>query len=124
LTTILADHGKRGFTPASLDYSVDFPSGAQSHSLLLEKSNGVFDLILWSEPDDWNNLTHQEIINPPVPTTVSLAGGNGNITVYDPTMGIRPLQHTHNAREVTVNLADHPVILEITPAEPTKLSER
>jgi hypothetical protein len=123
LTTILSDRGKRGFAPASLDYSVGFQSGSQSHALLLEKSTGVFDLILWSEPADWNDVTHQEIVNPPVPTTVSLTDVRGTIAVYDPTLGTRPFQRARDAREITVNLPDHPIIIEIRPSRARELSQ-
>jgi hypothetical protein len=123
LTTILADRGTRSFAPASLDYAVDGETGGQGHALLLQKSTGVFDLILWLEPADWDNLTHREIINPPVPTRVNLTGVRGTIAVYDPTLGMRPLQHVRDASEITVNLSDHPVIIEIRPSRARGLSE-
>jgi hypothetical protein len=114
LTTILADRGKRDFHPASLDDSVtNLP--ATGRALLLEKSSGSFDIVLWSEPANWNDQTHQEITSPPVSVTVTMNGIRANIAVYDPTVGLRPLQRIRDARAVTINLADHPVIIEVKP---------
>ena len=55
LTAILADRGAgaTGFATTALAYTV---SGlpASGNTLLLEKSNGAFDLVVWAEPAIWN----------------------------------------------------------------------
>ncbi|MCB8877171.1 hypothetical protein [Acidisoma silvae] len=121
LTTILADAGKAGFKPAALDYSVaNLPVTA--HSMLLQKSSGQFDIILWSEPADWNNITHEAIVNPPVSATVTISGATGNMAVYDPMLGNQPIKHVLHTGQIAVNLVDHPVIIEVQPTRPDVLT--
>lgn len=124
LTTILADRRKHGSTPASLDYAVDGEGKSQAHSLLLEKATGVFDLILWAEPPDWDNAAHHAVFNQPVPTRVSLTGVRGTMTVFDPMLGSRAVGHVTEASEITVSLSDHPLIIEIRASRAAELSLR
>jgi hypothetical protein len=121
LTAILADRGKRDFAPASLDYAVaNLP--VTGHSLLMQKSSGVFDIVLWSEPADWNNATHLPIANPPAPATVIITGADGKMAVYDPTLGAKPIAHAQQASEITVQLSDHPLVIEFKPTHPHVLT--
>ncbi|MBW4024134.1 MAG: hypothetical protein HIU92_13580 [Proteobacteria bacterium] len=114
LTTILADDGKGPVDPASLDYTVA-AMPVTGHSLLLEKSSGVFDIILWSEPTDWNDQTHQPIGVAQTPVTVAMSGISGNIAVYDPLTGSKPIENARHVSELTVGLSDHPIIIEVRP---------
>ena len=105
LTTILADTGSIQ-TPGRLAYSV--PSRpATVHDLLLQKSNGTFELVLWGErfaggSDD---------------VTVNLGDTYGTFKIYDPTKGTSPTQTLAAANSATLTLTDHPVIVEIGPAD-------
>jgi hypothetical protein len=114
VTTLLADRGRRGFRPGALDYVLsNLP--ATGDQLLLEKSSGVFDLILWAEPPNWNDVTHQEVNSAATPVTVTLTDESANVAVYDPTLGLRAVRRGHDVDTVTVALRDHPVIIEVRP---------
>lgn len=114
LTTILADDGKGRFRPAPLDYSVT-GMPLTGHSILLEKSSGVFDIVLWAEPTDWNDHKHQPITAAQTPVTLTMTGTAGNIAVYDPMLGSKPIKTESKATELTVALTDHPIIIEVRP---------
>ena len=74
LTTILADSGG-AFSPGSLNATLTLPSNGQStvQSLLFQKSNGHFQLVLWLESVIWNSTTQAEV--PGVPATATVAFG-------------------------------------------------
>jgi len=100
LTTILADSGSIA-TPAKLRYSIpDQP--ATVHDLLLEKSDGKFELLIWSEKASGTNSV-----------TVHLGGSCTSVRVYDPTTGTSPAQSLRKFASVPLTLSDHPVVIEI-----------
>lgn len=99
LTTILADSGKLA-VPGSVPYSIpNEPS--TTHSLLLQKSNGNFELAVWGE-----NTSGADTV------TVNLGGEHTSVKVYDPTAGTNPVQTLSNVRSVPLTLSPHPFILE------------
>lgn len=114
LTTLLADRGRRGFRPGTLDYVLgNLP--ATGDQLLLEKSSGAYDLILWAEPPNWNDVTHREITGATTPVTVTFPDVSANVAIYDPTLGLKPLRRERDVDGVTIALRDHPVIIEVRP---------
>jgi hypothetical protein len=98
LTTILADKGAA--PPGRLGYSIpDKP--ATMHDLLLRKSNGAFELLVWNEKASGADAI-----------SVSLASLQPAVRLYDPTVGTDTLQTLAKVRAVPLTLSDHPVILE------------
>jgi hypothetical protein len=114
LTTILADDGRGTVEPGSLDYSVA-AMPVTGHSLLLEKASGVFDIILWSEPTNWNDRTHKPVAVAQTSATIVMSGTAGNVAVYDPLVSSTPIARKRNVNELTVELRDHPVVIEVQP---------
>src|SRR5690606_16806296 len=55
LTTILADTGAAA--GGNFDYSVSGLPTSGSVSVL-QKSSGAYDVVVWNEPDIWNETTH------------------------------------------------------------------
>ena len=100
LTTILADRGSIA-APGKLRYCI--PSQpATVHDLLLQKSNGTFELVVWSEKASGTNSV-----------TVRLGSSRASVRVYDPTMGTKPIQIHDKTNSLTLTLSDHPVVIEI-----------
>src|SRR5262249_59528042 len=99
MTTILAAPGTKA--PAQPDYSISNPPPTV-HDLLMQKSNGSFDLAVWNEKPSggMDNVT------------VSFATAHPTVDVYDPTVGTTPTQSLTNVTSVMLTLSDHPVILE------------
>ena len=97
-TTILADTGAPA-TLGKVNYSID-PKPATVHDLLLQKSDGTYELAIWGEQvKGENNLT----VDLGFPYTVK---------VYDPTLSTTPTQTLANVTEVPLTVSDHVQILE------------
>jgi hypothetical protein len=102
LTTILADRG----TPAArghLDYSIP-EQPATVHDLLLQKSDGTFELVIWGE-----RLKGVDEV------TVHLGRAYSDVKVYDPTIGIDPVQRVGGVDSLKLKLSDHPLIVAVSP---------
>jgi hypothetical protein len=100
LTTILADD-RAVAGPEAFDYSIP-NEPVTVHDLLLQKSDGTFELVLWDER--FTGGADHLIVN--------LATPAASVKVYDPTAGTTPLP-TLSQAAVTLNLSDHPVIIEL-----------
>ncbi len=100
-TTILADKGV-GAKAGSLDYSI--PSEPTTvHDLLLRRSDGSFELIVWAE-----------ILKGTTNVTVSLGTAPSTVRIYDPTVGTEAAKTLAKPRSLPLELSDHPLVLEIT----------
>ena len=141
LTTILADPGSSAgmFTPGSLTYSItglnssiDGPALQQDwsfgilnsvaetlptygYSMLLQKSNGSFDLAVWQEPEIWDNASDSQLPAPTIDSTITLAQAAASIEVYDPLLGTAPIATYTDTYQITIGVSDHPIIVEIDP---------
>ena len=101
LTSILADNvpvpspGRLGYSIANAPPTV--------HDLLLQKSDGVFELLVWGEQvtGDSNIVVH-------------LGGTYPEVRVYDVTAGTSPLQTLTNTDSVPLTISDHAMIIEFS----------
>jgi hypothetical protein len=102
LTTILADKGSIA-DPGQLEYSIP-EQPATVHEMLLRKSDGAFELVVWNErikgSDD---------------VVVKLGGTYPTVTIYDPTVGTGPIQTMDKVDSVKLTVSDHPLIIAIRP---------
>ena len=120
LTTILADNGAGSstFTTTPLNYSVTgLPS--TGNNMLMEKSNGAYDIVVWNEPQIWNESTGTEITAPTVNVNVELGKTYSEVEVFDPLVGSTPIQTLTQVSSVQLGITDHPLIVEIEPAPKT-----
>jgi hypothetical protein len=104
LTTILADSGSTG-QPGTLRFAIP-NRPATVHDLLLQKSDGTFELVVWDE----------RLAGGSDDVTVNLGATYPTVAVYDPTMGTSPTQTLTNINAVALTLSDHPMIIEIVPS--------
>ena len=110
LTSILADRGSLA-RPGDLRYSI--PNQPETvHDLLLQKSNGTFELVVWGE-----RLKGSDRV------TVNLGSTHALVKLYDPTVGTSPIQTLTHVRAVPLSSSDHPVVIEI-PAPAAGLGSR
>lgn len=121
LTTILADDGKGGLQPTDpLNYTLsNMP--ATGNSMVLGKSNGAYELVVWAEPKLWNDATDTELSNPTQTVTVNLGAVHHTVKVYDTLTGTTAIASYTDVSTITIPVSDHPVIIEIDapPATPT-----
>jgi hypothetical protein len=102
LTTILSDHQPLP-QPGCMPYTIANQT-ATVHDLLLQKSTGVFDLILWDERVHGDDRI-----------TVHLGGAPRAVQVYDVTVGTDPVDHLNDVSAVDLQLNNHAMILEFNP---------
>ncbi len=115
LTSILSDpSGSAGQPTDQLGFNL---SGlpANSHSLLLEKSSGVFDIIVWTENNGLYNAANRFLSTAPItPWRLSFDNGSQKVIVYDPLWSQHPTQIAYGQTVMPMTLAGHPIIIEVT----------
>ena len=116
LTTILGDSANtaQSFTTAPLTYSVDGLPGT-GEQMLLEKSNGTYDIALWQEPSIWDPNNKVEYKINPSTVTVTLGGTYQTINVYDLLVSTVPIATYHNVSSIQVALGSSALIVEVLP---------
>lgn len=119
LTTILADDGTGGLQPTDpLNYTLsNMP--ASGSSMVLGKSNGAYELVVWAEPKLWNDSTDTEVSNPTQTVTVDLGAVHHSVKVYDTLTGTTAIASYTDVSTITVPVSDHPLIIEIDAPETT-----
>jgi hypothetical protein len=101
LTAILDDDSS-GFSTGQVSYFIpDQP--ATVHDLLLQKSNGTFELVVWGERFAGGSDN----------VTVNLGATYTKVNVYDPTIGTSATRALTNVSSVSLTLSNHPVVIEI-----------
>jgi hypothetical protein len=115
LTSILADPSTTtaGFEPDKLRYALSGmpPTG---NSILLQRSGSVFVLVVWAEPTIWNESTHSPLTPSRATVTANLGTMVQSVQVFDPLVGTSPTQTYHYIRTLSVDVADHPIVVKIT----------
>jgi hypothetical protein len=101
LTTILADKDVPR-QPGQLDFTiVDQPKTV--HDLLLQNSEGTFQLIVWDE-----RLSGQDRVK------IDLGTTRRSIKIFDPTVGVEPVQAPTDVKSLDLVLSDHPIVIAIS----------
>jgi hypothetical protein len=83
------------------------------HHLLLQKSDGEFDLILWQEVPSYDYQNQTDIAVPQEPVTLTLGRNAVSIRAYEPAAKAEPLQVLFNTARVDLRVPDHPVVVQI-----------
>ena len=98
LTTILADD-KPLPHQGGLIYALQ-NQPPTVHDLLLQKSDGEFDLVVWGER-----------VRGPDPVTITFGSVHRTVAVYDVAAGTNPVETIHGASRVQLSLSDHAIII-------------
>ena len=72
--------------------------------MLLQKSTGPFELVVWDERSVGEATDH---------VTVNLGGSHTTVNIYDVTVGAAPVQTLANVSSVPLTMTDHPMIIEV-----------
>jgi hypothetical protein len=86
---------------------------AETHHLLLQKSNGEFDLILWQEVASYDPSREVDIVNAPQTAVLTLGRKARSVTLYEPTAQAEPLQTYGDLSELQLSIPDHPLVVKI-----------
>ena len=85
--------------PGKLNYAIP-NQPATVHDLLLQKSSGEFDLIIWDER-----------LNGSDKVTVHFGGAYPSVKIYDPTISATVIETRKKINSLPLTLSDHPVII-------------
>lgn len=105
LTTILADPISKG-SAASAPAEVDLYLEGQTplvHDLLLRRSDGMFQYVIWGEMLRGSTETLLHFAMPPE-----------SLHIYDPTSGTEPVHSAHSPEAIALTLSDHPLIVQFS----------
>lgn len=84
---------------------------ATVHDLLLQKSNGTFELVVWGEKASGSGTV-----------SASLGTSFAKVTIFDPVQGTTPAQTLTDVNSVQLSVSDHPLVIEIpNPASATAM---
>ena len=111
MNSLLKDSAVK-FTPQSLDYEIEGDKQG-IETVLLQKSNGDYYLILWQETKSWDNDSKKDINVPNKKVKVSLKNSAKKLETYDPTKSISALNAEASAKAIDISVPDYPVILRI-----------
>jgi hypothetical protein len=101
LTAVLADTAPLAEASA-VNYTItDEPPTV--HDLLIQKSNGVFDLVVWDEKASGSDEVQ-----------VNLGRPYAAVKLYDVTIDAKPTASFANVGSLTLHLTDHAMIIEIS----------
>jgi len=98
---------------SQLDWMMS-PHPAQVHHLLLEKSDGTYDLVLWQELPSYDIRRHSDVMNADVKVTLTLGRTARSLNAYEPVFQEDALHSWSDARSVSLEISDDPVVVEIT----------
>lgn len=97
---------------SSLKWSLS-PSAKQVHHLLLQKSDGTYDLVLWQEVSSYDIRHQTDIANPDVTSTLTLDRAAHSIKLYEPVREEDPVSSWSDVKSVSLPIPDHPLVVEI-----------
>ncbi|MEJ7811821.1 MAG: Ig-like domain-containing protein [Gemmatimonadaceae bacterium] len=110
---LLADPGPT-FTPGQLGYDL---SGDLSnvHSLLLQKRDGTFYLVLWLDVPSYDHSQRRDLPVSGRPLTLTLATPARETRTYFPLESMSPSAQTGAVTQLRVTVPDHPMIIKLVP---------
>ncbi len=83
------------------------------HHLLLQKSTGEFDLVLWQEVSSYDEKAQIDLVNPRCPALLTLSHKARSVALYEPLIQSDPVKTYANRAEFAVEIPDHPMVIRI-----------
>jgi hypothetical protein len=90
----------------------DWPVSARQ--LLMQKPDGRFVLALWNEVPFWDREKGKPIDSAPIRVPVDFGKTASVVSVYDPLAGTAPVSTQRNVSQTSIDVPDHPVLVEVT----------
>lgn len=98
--------------PRPLTWSLSGTQAVIDH-LLLEKSNGELDLILWQEIPSFDQKRQMDITNPPATADLKLSVRAKLIKLYEPALQATPIRSFSDTDNFLIEVPDHPLVIQI-----------
>lgn len=87
--------------------------GHRIDHLLLQKSDGEFDLILWQAIPSYDCARQVDISNPLLPGELTLVNQARSVSIYEPVLQAAPVHIYREVKQVPVEIPDHPLVVRI-----------
>jgi hypothetical protein len=81
--------------------------------VLLQKSNGEYDLVLWLEAPSYNYKDQRDLPDTHQPAVLTLKQKVRSMALYEPVIQADPIGTYTNVSHVSVNIPDHPLVVRI-----------
>ena len=115
--------------PRTLKLALD-SAATDTRSLVLQRANGEFDVLLWHDTTAYDITKHQDIVVAPVAVTLRLDSPATTATIFQPNAGVQPFQTVKNTAQIPVQVADEMMIVRLrlaptnakAPAAPARLT--
>jgi hypothetical protein len=114
LITLLKDPGPP-FQPTALSYRVDGISNTV-HQTALQKRDGKYYIILWQEVPSFNLASKAELAIPNQSATLTLNTPFRLARIYQPLNSPSPVTQISNPTQISLNVPDHPLVVELLPS--------
>ncbi|MFZ2021347.1 MAG: hypothetical protein WAV06_06380 [Terracidiphilus sp.] len=103
---------KEPASPVQLAWSLSRASPVVHH-LLLQKSGGELDLVLWQEVSSYDFKNQREIVNPPVQALLTLGSRARAVKLFEPVVQDEPVKSFVDTATVPLEIPDHPIVVAI-----------
>ncbi|MBM0204187.1 choice-of-anchor C family protein [Micromonospora sp. STR1s_5] len=125
LTAVLRDSAVNAaaFPLHDLAYSIaGLPLRART--LVVEKSTGERVLLIWNEPDIWDENSDRATPDTATPITLDLGAIFSRVQVFDPLVGPLAFKAANDVRTLELSLGDHPLAVVLSvPSTPPVTAE-
>ena len=98
--------------PHPLTWSLSGTGSVIDH-MLLEKSNGEIDLILWQEIPSFDIRRQADLNNAPVVADLTLAVRAKSVRLYEPTLQPATVRTFSETTRFSIEIPDHPLVIQI-----------
>jgi len=116
----LLDDAGPAFQTGSLAYDIKTNDRYRLQSLLLQKRDGRYYLVIWNDKSSWDRKEKVAIDLPLRPVTIALHSPVDKATVYHPTYSESPKKTLTKPTRIDLDVPDHLVIIELI-VEPHKI---
>jgi hypothetical protein len=117
LTRILGAGGPPARGPGALTYALSgtpAQGGQMLFEMLFEQGDGAYDLVVWAEPDIWDEAADRPIAAADTPLRLTLAQA-AQVSIYDPMLAAAPVRALGTTRQASFDVTDHPIIVQVRP---------
>ncbi|MER3432510.1 MAG: hypothetical protein C4288_03535 [Leptolyngbya sp. ERB_1_1] len=109
---VLDDRGQV-LSPSTLNYRLSGDT-TNIETLLLQKSNGKFDLLIWQAKSCWDRDKKVELRNPDRNLVLKLAKRAKSANLYVPLKSASPIQSFSATNSISLSVPDHMLIVELS----------
>jgi hypothetical protein len=109
----IVDDNNTTFSPSKLAYRLE-GNTKDIETLLLQKGNGTFDLLIWQAKSCWDRNKKIELQNPNRNLVLKLPESVNNAKLYLPLQSATPVQTLRGTRSIPLSVPDHMMIVELS----------